>query len=172
MSEATVPAAQRAQNQNAAVKVVEPPSLSERVKQLQEAIARRAYELFLDEGSPNGRDVEHWLQAEAELLQPVPLNMTETGDAVKIRAEVPGFSAAELQIGIEPGRLTIAGHQESKAEQKSGKAVQVESRVKKVLRVIPLPADVDGAKATATLSNGVIELTLPKSVKAKAAAGN
>lgn len=32
-----------------------------------EEIARRAYELFQEEGSVPGKDVEHWLRAEAEL---------------------------------------------------------------------------------------------------------
>ncbi|HEX5110710.1 MAG TPA: DUF2934 domain-containing protein [Vicinamibacterales bacterium] len=32
-------------------------------------IAGRAYELFLAEGARHGRDVDHWLQAERELLQ-------------------------------------------------------------------------------------------------------
>jgi HSP20 family molecular chaperone IbpA len=37
--------------------------------------------------------------------------------------------------------------------------------------VITLPAAVDTSKATATLTNGVIELILPKAAKAQAAAG-
>jgi hypothetical protein len=32
-------------------------------------IAARAYELFLVEGAPHGRDVEHWLRAEHELRE-------------------------------------------------------------------------------------------------------
>ena len=32
-----------------------------------DAIAVRAYQLFLDSGGVHGRDVEHWLQAETEL---------------------------------------------------------------------------------------------------------
>ena len=31
-------------------------------------VARRAYFSFVNEGSPPGRDVQHWLEAEAELL--------------------------------------------------------------------------------------------------------
>ncbi len=31
-------------------------------------IARRAFEIFLAEGRPLGRDAEHWFQAERELL--------------------------------------------------------------------------------------------------------
>jgi hypothetical protein len=32
-------------------------------------IAHRAYELFLSNGAMHGRDLEHWLQAESELLR-------------------------------------------------------------------------------------------------------
>jgi hypothetical protein len=32
-----------------------------------DVIAMRAYELYLGDGSPQGRDVEHWLKAESEL---------------------------------------------------------------------------------------------------------
>ena len=35
----------------------------------QAEIAGRAYELFLADGSCHGRDVDHWLQAERELLE-------------------------------------------------------------------------------------------------------
>jgi hypothetical protein len=31
-------------------------------------VARRAYFSYLNEGSPQGRDVQHWLAAEAELI--------------------------------------------------------------------------------------------------------
>jgi hypothetical protein len=30
-------------------------------------VARKAYEIYLQEGSPQGRDVQHWLQAESQL---------------------------------------------------------------------------------------------------------
>lgn len=30
-------------------------------------IARRAYEIYVAEGRPNGREVEHWKQAEKEI---------------------------------------------------------------------------------------------------------
>jgi HSP20 family protein len=170
MSEPTASAAQRALNQNAAVKVVEPQSLSERANQMYEAIARRAFELFLNEGSPHGRDLEHWFQAEAQLLHPVPVTLTETDDVLTVRAEVPGFNAADLQIGVEPGRLTIGGRKETKEEQKKGKAIVRDQRSSEILRVITLPTLVDASKATATLTNGVIELILPKAAaKAQAA---
>ncbi len=34
----------------------------------QDLIAQRAYELFIEQGGEHGRDIEHWLAAERELL--------------------------------------------------------------------------------------------------------
>ena len=31
-------------------------------------VARRAYFSYVNQGSPSGRDVQHWLEAEAELI--------------------------------------------------------------------------------------------------------
>ena len=37
-------------------------------KPTQEEIAQRAYEIFVQRGRPQGRDLEHWLEAEAQLV--------------------------------------------------------------------------------------------------------
>jgi DUF2934 family protein len=34
----------------------------------QDEVARRAYFTYVNQGSPPGRDVQHWLEAEAQLL--------------------------------------------------------------------------------------------------------
>lgn len=39
-------------------------------EQRQQAIARRAHEIWLAEGSPDGKDRDHWLRAEAEIDGP------------------------------------------------------------------------------------------------------
>jgi len=35
---------------------------------VEERIRRRAYEIYLECGSPDGSHLDHWLQAEAEIL--------------------------------------------------------------------------------------------------------
>lgn len=46
---------------------------------LREKIEQRAYEIWENEGGPHGRDVEHWLRAEAEIMRsmatPTPSKM-------------------------------------------------------------------------------------------------
>ncbi|MFT3781465.1 MAG: DUF2934 domain-containing protein [Nibricoccus sp.] len=42
-----------------------------------EEVSRRAFEIWLQEGQPHGRDMEHWYQAERQLLGLTPSPTTE-----------------------------------------------------------------------------------------------
>ncbi len=44
------------------------PARSEPSAELEERIRQRAYEIYVASGSEGGRDLDHWLQAEAEIL--------------------------------------------------------------------------------------------------------
>jgi HSP20 family protein len=130
------------------------------------ALTRRAYEIFESNGRAFGRDLENWLQAEKELFHPVLVNITESNGSFEVKAEVPGFNEKEIEVGVEPYRLTITGTRETKKEEKKGKAVYAESCSDQILRIVNLPAEIETDKVTATLKNGVLELTLPKVAKA------
>jgi len=149
------------------LKVVEPQTLYERWNQLSESIARRAFQMFEEDGGILGHDVDHWFRAEAELLHPAHVNVTESDDALTVEAEVPGFSANELQVSLEPQRLTISGKKESRREEKVRKTVYQEQCSSELFRVVELPVEVNIAKATASLKNGILELNMPKAVEAK-----
>jgi HSP20 family protein len=146
----------------APLKLVPPADLFERAEKMYESIARRAFEIFENNGRSFGRDLENWLRAEAELLHPVHVDMTEADGSLAVRAEVPGFTANELEVSVEPNRLTISGKREAKEEHKEKKSVYRESCSNQILRLIDLPQRVDAAKATATLKDGVLELKMPK----------
>ena len=79
-----------------------------------------------------------------------------------IEAEVPGFTASELQLSLEPRRLTISGKKQSSSEEKKGNVLYSERCSGELLRSIELPVEVNSSRATATLNNGILELTAPK----------
>lgn len=149
------------------VKSLPGSDLFERVRELSNAVAHRAFELFNGHGRTDGHDLEDWFHAESELLHPVHLDLAESADAFTIHAEVPGFTAKELEVGIEPHRLTISGKRESSKEHKSEKTIYKEQCSNQIYRAIELPAEVDTSKVTATLKNGMLELSMPKAAKAK-----
>jgi len=145
------------------IKIVEPSLLLEPVNRIREAIERRAHELFEGKGGFFNDDLNDWFKAEAELLFPVPIDLAETDTALTVTANVPGFEAHDLAISVEPRRLTITGKRESEKEEKrKGKTICTEHRADQILRILDLPAEVDFAKTTATLKNGILNLTMPK----------
>jgi HSP20 family protein len=148
------------------VKIVEPWTLVERFHKLSEQISRRAYEIFEGKGKTFGQDLEDWFRAESETLHPLHLRMAEKDDTLIVQAEVPGFSAKDLEVSLEPWRLTISGKKETKEEQKKGKTIYEEQCSDQLLRVIELPSEINRAKATATLKNGILEINVPKTSKA------
>jgi HSP20 family molecular chaperone IbpA len=143
-------------------------SLFDQVEHTFKTIERRAYEIFESNGRSFGRDLENWFQAEREFLHPVLVNVTESDQCFKVKAEVPGFNEKEIEIGVESRRLTITGKREARKEEKKGKTVWAESCCDQMLRTVDLPEEIETEKVTATLKNGVLELTLPKVAKAPA----
>ena len=90
-------------------------------------------------------------------------------DSLEVKAEVPGFNEKEIEVSVEPRRLTITGKRETetKKEEKKSKTVYSEFCSNQILRIVDLPASVDAEKTIATLKNGVLQLTMPKVAKAK-----
>jgi HSP20 family protein len=151
-----------------AVKATTATGFFEEMGKTLDAISRKAFEIFEGNGRLIGHDLENWFKAEADLFHPVHLNVTESDDSIEVKAEVPGFNENELQVTMEPNRLTICGKRETSKEEKKGKTVYSEKCSNEIFRVVDLPAEVDTSKVTATLKNGTLELTMPKAPKAQA----
>jgi len=140
----------------------------DQIQQTHDALARRAFEIFDSNGRWLGHELEDWFRAESELLHPVHLEIAESNDNLTVRAEVPGFSAKELEIDVEPRKLTISGKHEAQEESKKGKTIYSERCAKEILRVVDLPAEVDSSKVSAILKDGILNIELPKAAHARA----
>ena len=100
--------------------VIRTTGLSVEARDMLDAIARRAYDIFEAKGRIKGRDLDNWLQAEAELFERTPLNIGESQDSVTVLAEVHDFTPKELEIDLEPKRVTIIGRGRTQVEQEAG----------------------------------------------------
>jgi HSP20 family protein len=115
-------------------------NLFEDFEALTKAITQRAFGLFQRRGGTDGRDLEDWFRAEAELLKPVPIEISESNEAYTVRAEVPGFDAKDLSIHVEGNSVYIHGKNEQKKEEKKGKEVKYsEVSATELSRRIDLP---------------------------------
>ena len=149
-------------------KLAEFEQIFDHMREIHDMISRRAFELFEKGGRLFGRDLEHWFKAESELLHPISVSIDETDEGLKVEAEVPGFKAEDLEVSVEPRRLTITGERKAaKEEEKKGKTVYSERSAEKILRVVELPVEVNTEAVSAVLKHGMLELTMPKALPAK-----
>ena len=160
-------AVQRARHE-APLRLVSADQILDRMKETFDAVARRAFEIFERNGRRLGHELEDWFQAERDLLHPVCVDISETDSALTVELEVPGFTEKEIEVSVEPRRLTVTGKRASREEKKKGKTVYSEQRSNEILRTVELPCEVDPAHRAlkATYDQGVLTITLPKSGKA------
>ena len=152
---------------SAITKPTESQQLTDRMEKLYDSIARRAFEIFNGNGRWDGHDMADWLEAESEIIHPVHLEIADSDDALTVKAEVPGFTAKELDVRVDGDRLTISGKHESKEESTKGKTIYSERCAKEVFRSVALPSSVDASKVNATLKDGILNIELPKTAPAK-----
>jgi HSP20 family protein len=94
------------------------------------------------------------------------IEISETDKAIEVSAEMPGLERKDVEISIEDDALTIRG--EKKIEEKKDKNVQHSERSYGVfLRVLQLPPGIDPSSVQATMSNGVLKITIPKPAKSE-----
>ncbi len=89
------------------------------------------------------------------------LDVHETADAYMVSAAVPGLTHEQLQVNFQDGVLTISG-EVSQETRDDARAILLERSYGRFSRSVrlPLPVNVEGIEAT--LDNGVLKLTLPK----------
>jgi len=149
---------------------MEPPilikttGLSTEAKQMFDMIARRAYEIFEAKGKARGRELENWLQAEAELFERTPINVKESTDRVTVLADVKGFTPKELEVDLEPKRVTIIGKHQGQGDRRAEAENSSGKQATRLLRSLQLPVEIDTRHATARINRGVLELDVRKAL--------
>src|SRR3981081_4396065 len=94
-------------------------------------------------------------------------DITETDKAMEVSAELPGLERKDVEISIEDDTLTIRGEKKVEENQKD-KNVQLRQRsYGGFLRVLQLPPGIDPSSIQATMSNGILKITIPKPAKSE-----
>ena len=91
------------------------------------------------------------------------VDVSETDNEYRIKAEVPGVKKEDLNVNVQDGILTINGESRFEDEEKKdGRLIRQERRYGKYSRSMRLGKDVDSSGVKAEYKDGVLELTLPK----------
>ncbi len=90
------------------------------------------------------------------------MDVSETPDAVKVRAEIPGIDPKDIQVTLEGQLLTVKGAKNQEQEEKGERFYRSERNYGSFVRTIRLPAPIEGLKVEATFKNGILTIRMPK----------
>jgi HSP20 family protein len=95
------------------------------------------------------------------------VDVSETEGAYQIKAEIPDVKKEDVKVTLEEGVLTIQGERKQEKEEKGKRYHRVERSYGRFVRSFTLPDVVDEEKVKAEFKDGILNLALPKSEKAK-----
>jgi HSP20 family protein len=95
------------------------------------------------------------------------VDVSETEGGYQITAEIPDVKKEDVKVTLEDGVLTIQGQRKQEKEEAGKKYHRVERSYGSFVRSFTLPDLVDEEKVKAEFKDGVLNLQLPKSEKAK-----
>jgi HSP20 family protein len=96
-----------------------------------------------------------------------PVDIYETDDAFMLKAELPGFTKDDVNIEVHENRLIIRGERKRETEAKEDQYHRLERAYGRFERAFWLPTTVDAEHIQASFKNGILEMRLPKSERAK-----
>lgn len=95
------------------------------------------------------------------------VDITEDEKEYVIKAEVPDVKKEDIKLTVENNVLSISGERKTEKEEKGKRYHRVERTYGSFMRSFTLPEDADGTKVSADYKDGMLNVRLPKSEKAK-----
>jgi HSP20 family protein len=109
-------------------------------------------------GESNGRGNTNWVP---------PADIYETDNDLIAIVELPGVDSKKVDVRVENNVLTIRGERPFEQKVKQDNYHRLERSYGTFSRSFTLPATIDADKIRAEYRDGILNLTLPKSEKAK-----
>jgi HSP20 family protein len=110
------------------------------------------------EGGKEALTVPDWAPA---------VDIAETPEEFLIKAELPEVKKEDVKVTVENGVLRIEGERRQEKEEKTKKFHRIERAYGSFVRTFVVPDNIDEAKVSAEFKDGVLNVHLPKTEKAK-----
>jgi HSP20 family protein len=112
----------------------------------------RLFDRFLDDA---------WIPS-SRALHGLLLDVSETDEQIRVRAEVPGMGPEDLNISLAGDVLTLSGQKTDEEESQDGTRYYTERHFGSYQRAVKLPCPVDPNQVSAEHKHGVVSITLQK----------
>ncbi len=109
-----------------------------------------------------------WRQLTGERGVGTPaIDIIDRGKELVVKADMPGVGKEDIDISLHDDTLTITGEVKAEKETKEDNYYHMERRSSSFSRSVSVPFKVEADKISASLKNGVLTVTLPKSEAAE-----
>ncbi len=143
----------------ATVPVKKTESIFSDLENIHDRIMKRAYDIFAENGMQHGNDLEHWLEAERELVWKPEIELSEENNEYKLKVAVVGMDAKDLKVEVTVNDLVIKGETQHEHKDDKDQVHTSEFRSGSLYQSIHFPKPIDPNKVKAELSNGMLTLT-------------
>lgn len=93
-----------------------------------------------------------------------PIDIYESDDGLVLLADLPGVSGNDLEVQVQDNKLTLFGRRQESLDEGT-RVVHQEYPSADFLRSFILSEDVDHERISAHISDGVLEIRLPRAAK-------
>ena len=95
------------------------------------------------------------------------VDVLDKGEHLLVRAELPGISKEDIEVSVTGNSISLKGSSRKEEEHEEGAYHRREISSAFISRTVTLPNEVDPDGAKAQLRDGMLEVTLPKSARAR-----
>jgi HSP20 family protein len=95
------------------------------------------------------------------------MDVAETDKDIELTIELPGLEQKDVDISVTNNVLMIRGEKKAETERQDKNFHLVERAYGTFYRAFQLPNGVDPSQIKATMSNGVLKITIPKPAQAQ-----
>jgi HSP20 family protein len=95
------------------------------------------------------------------------VDVYQTDDEVVVKAEMPGLAKEDIEVSVSDSTLTVKGEKKREEKVEEDHYTRSERSFGMISRTIELPCEVRSEQATAKMTNGVLEVHVPKTDEAK-----
>ncbi len=96
-----------------------------------------------------------------------PVDIYEDKDNLTVKAEMPGMKKDDIGISLHDGYLTLSGERKQEHQYEGADPSRSERLLGRFQRTVSLPTQVNAEAITATYTDGILTVVLPKAEEAK-----
>ena len=96
-----------------------------------------------------------------------PMNLYDAGDRYLLTAQLPGMTSGDIELTITGETLTMRGERKRPGGVKDESYRRQERPMGRWSRTVTLPDRVENEKVSASFSQGILTISLPKAAEAR-----